>query len=186
ALAVFNSAGDRSVVARATEMLHDDDLEARTEALAYLTQHAAIDPLAAIRDLGDFPDASVRAGMVSFLPRPGRSQTLDAARALLDAMVEDSVPDGLPGRLEAARLTGVLPPGFGRAIGRLLRDPEVEVARQAMRSVSLRPRPEFLPELLAGLGHPELADDAARALASLGDVVVDALGDHLDGGSTSL
>jgi ATP:ADP antiporter, AAA family len=132
ALAVFNSAGDRSVIARATEMLHDDDLETRTEALTYLTQHAAIDPLAAIRDLGDFPNASVRAGMVSFLARPGRSQNLDAARALLDAMVEDSVPEGLPGRLEAARLAGVLPPGFGRAIGRLLRDPDLEVARQAM------------------------------------------------------
>src|SRR5262249_61076198 len=132
------------------------------------------------------PDASGAPGLARFLARPGRGQNIDAARALLDAMVEDGVPDGLPGRLEAARLAGVLPPGFGRAIGRLLRDADVEVARQAMRSVSLRPRPEFLPELLAGLGHPELADDAARALASLGDVVVDALGDHLDGGSTSL
>jgi AAA family ATP:ADP antiporter len=182
ALAVLNTASDRSVIPRVAEMLHDEDLEVRTEALAYLTQHAAIDPLAAIRELGDFPDASVRAGMVTFLARPGRTQNLEAARVLLDAMVEDALPEGRPVRLEAARLAAVLPQGFGRAIGRLLRDPDVEVARQAMRAVGRKQRPEFVPELLAGLAHPELADDAARSLASLGDGVVEALRKRLDSG----
>jgi AAA family ATP:ADP antiporter len=186
ALALLNSAGDRSVIARAAEMLQDDDLQVRTEALAYLTHHAAIDPLAAIRDLGDFPDASVRAGMVSFLARPGPTQNLEAARALLDAMVDDALPEGRPARLEAARLAAVLPEGFGRAIGRLLRDPEVEVARQAMTAVGRKRRSEFVPELLAGLARPELADDAGRSLASLGDRVVESLRERVGAEDTPL
>jgi AAA family ATP:ADP antiporter len=186
ALALLNAAGDRSVIPRVFEMLHQEDFEARTEALAYLSQHAGIDPLAAIRELGDFSDGSVRAAMVSFLARPGRTQNLEAARALLDAMVDDAEPDGREARLEAARLTAVLPEGFGRAIGRLLRDPEVEVARQAVRGVGRKRRPEFVPELLARLAHPDLADDAGRSLAALGDTAVEPLQESLHAEDTPL
>jgi AAA family ATP:ADP antiporter len=178
-LALLDAASDPSAIDRAREMLHDDDLEARTEALAYLTHHAGLDPLSAIRELGDFTDGSVRAGMVSFLARPGPTQNIDAARALLDAMVEEPDPDGRTARLEAARLAGLLPRGFGRAIGRLLRDPEVDVASLAIRAVGRTKRAEFLPELLLRLGHPELSDDAARSLAALGDLVVEPLRDRL-------
>ena len=48
-------------------------LEVRTEALLYLTEHAHIDPLTLIEQLGDFPDFSIRAAMVAFLARPGRA-----------------------------------------------------------------------------------------------------------------
>ena len=175
ALSLLDATGDRSVVARAFEMLHDDDLETRTEALAYLTRHAGIDPLAAIRELGDFREVSVRAGMVAFLARPGRTQNLEAARALLDAMVGEPEPEGRASRLEAARLAASLPDGFGNALGRLLRDPDVEVARLAMRAVARGKRAEFVPELLACLAHPELGEDAARGLAGLGEAALEPL-----------
>jgi AAA family ATP:ADP antiporter len=179
ALSLLDAARDPSAIARAHEMLHDEDLEARTEALAYLTHHAGLDPLAAIRELGDFSDGSVRAGMVSFLARPGPTQNLEAARALLDAMVIEPDPEGHPARLEAARLAGLLPDGFGRAIGRLLRDPEVDVAGEAIRAVGRTRRAQFVPELLLRLAHPDLSDDAARSLAGLGDGVVEALRERL-------
>lgn len=186
ALSILDAAGDRSVAPRALEMLSDSDLETRTEALAYLTHHAELDPLAAIRELGDFSECSVRAGMVSFLARPGRSQNLEAARALLDAMVDEPEPEGRDARIEAARLAGTLPEGFGRALGRLLRDKDVEVARLALRAVDVKKRAEFLPELLALLAHPELSDDVARTLESLGDVAVEPLRRHLFAAETPL
>ena len=186
ALSLLDAAGDRSAAPRAFEMLKDDDLETRTEALAYLTHHADLDPLRAIRELGDFREGSVRAGMVSFLARPGKAQNLEGARALLDAMVNEPGPEGQAARLEAARLVATLPAGFGRALGRLLRDPEVEVARLALRAVDVNRRGEFTPELLAILAHPELSDDVARALGSLGDVAVEPLRQHLFAAETPL
>ncbi len=186
ALSLLDAAGDRSVIPRAFEMLKDDDLETRTEALAYLTHHAEIDPLAAIRELGDFSEGSVRAGIVSFLARPGKTQNLDAARALLDAMLDEPQPQGRAARLEAARLAATLPDGFGRALGRLLRDPDVEVARLALRAVGRKKRAEFLPELLARLADPELSDEVAQTLGGLGDPVVEPLRQHLLSAEASL
>ena len=186
ALSLLDAAGDRTVAPRAFELLRDGDLETRTAALAYLAHHANVDPLGAIRRLGDFAECSVRAGMVSFLARPGRTQNLEAARALLDAMVAETGPDGRAARLEAARLTAVLPEGFGRAIGRLLRDDEVEVARLAIRAVGAKKRAEFVPELLARLGHPQLSDDAERSLGALGDEALPPLRDLLFDPAASL
>jgi AAA family ATP:ADP antiporter len=110
--------------------------------------------------------------MVSFLARPGPGQNLEAARALLDAMVAEADPEGRSTRLEAARLAGVLPSGFGRAIGKLLRDEEVDVARLAIRAVGAKKRAEFVPELLARLGHPQLSQDAELSLGALGDAAL--------------
>ena len=157
ALSLLDAAGDRSVAARAFELLKDDDLETRTEALAYLTHHADLDPLAAIRELGDFREGSVRAGMISFLARPGKGQNLDAAHVLLDAMVEEPEPEGRVARLEAARLAGTLPKGFGRTLGRLLRDKDVEVARLALRAVDRRSAPSSCPSFSPSSPTPSSA-----------------------------
>lgn len=186
ALSLLDAAGDRTVAARAFELLRDPDLETRTAALAYLAHHADLDPLRAIQSLGDFAECSVRAGMVSFLARPGRSQNLEAAHVLLDAMVAEPDPEGRSTRLEAARLTGTLPPGFGRALGRLLRDADLEVARFAIRAVGAQKRAEFVPELLARLAQPQLSDDAERSLAALGDAALPPLRDLLFDAATSL
>ena len=51
-----------------------------------------VDPLAQIQKLGDFEDFSIRAGMAAFLASPGPAQNLDAARALLEAMVRVTAP----------------------------------------------------------------------------------------------
>jgi AAA family ATP:ADP antiporter len=60
-----------------------------------------------------------------------------------------------------------------------MRDGEVDVARLAIRAVGARKRAEFVPELLARLGHPELSDDAARSLAGLGEAAVPPLRERL-------
>ena len=47
-----------------------------------------------IEQLGDFEDFSIRAAVVAFLARPGRTQNVDAARLLLSKMVEEPGEDG--------------------------------------------------------------------------------------------
>ena len=48
-----------------------------------------VDPLSQIQKLGDFEDFSIRAGMAAFLASPGPAQNPVAARALLEAMVNE-------------------------------------------------------------------------------------------------
>jgi AAA family ATP:ADP antiporter len=179
ALAVLASASDGSIVPEVERLLTDPDLETRTDALLYLAYHTRIDPLARIEALGDFPDFSIRAGMVAFLAAPGRLQNVDAARLLLAGMVRESGPDGRRHRLEAARLIGALPDVFGDELAELLRDPDVEVVRHAIRAVGRLKKRACLPLLLHHLGNADLTTDVIEALGRLGDGIVGTVRDLL-------
>ena len=50
--------------------------------------------------------------MAAFLAKPGPAQNLDAARAILVAMVSETGSDGRRTRLEAAQLLGAVPDHF--------------------------------------------------------------------------
>lgn len=183
ALAILRAAGDRSVVPRVEEMLHDRDLDTRTEALLYLAYVMHEDPLARVRKLGDFPDFSIRAGIVACLARPGRMQNLDAARLVIDRMLDEHGAGGQRARLEAARLIAALPQElageFDGHLQRLLDDPDPDVLRQAIRAVGRFRQPAPAARVLARLGDPALQSDAAETLARLGDPIVPLLRAHL-------
>ena len=179
AISILTAAGDKTVLPQIDLLLHDPHLEVRTEALLYLTHHARIDPLARIEELGNFGDFSIRSAIVAFLARPGEAQNLEAARMLLDAMVEQSGPEGQRARLEAARLICVLPDHFDHELRRLLADPDVEVARQAICAVGTLRKRRFIPRVLAWLTDPQLATHVAEALAKFGDRIVGTVRDHL-------
>ena len=179
ALSILSAAGDRSVLPEVEQMLQDDDLETRTEALAYLARHAHLDPLDRIRELGDFHDVSVRAAMVAFLARPGETQNLEAARAIIEAMLGEPGPEGGRARLEVARLMASLPDEFGTQLGRLLQDRDVEVARLAIRAVGRLQKRELVREVVDLLAHPQLGAEAAQALAGIGERIVGTLRDRL-------
>ncbi len=97
-------------------MLSDPSLDVRTEALLYLTAFDQVDPLERIEQLGDFDDFSIRAALVAFLARPGRTQNVEAAKLLLSKMVEEPGDDGRRTRLEAAKLVEMLPDLFDREL----------------------------------------------------------------------
>ena len=171
-LALLSSAGDRQIADQAARMLRDPDLGVRTEALLYLSREMGTDPLAQIQELGDFDDFSIRAGMAAFLASPGRSQNLEAARALLEAMARTTGPEGARDRAEAARLMALVPGAFPDLLALLIGDEDEEVARQAVRTARVIAREELAGPLIAALGRPELVDEAADALGRLGDSVV--------------
>lgn len=172
ALAMLAAAGDPEIAQRATEMLHDSDLEVRTEALLYVTREMGADPLTLLEQLGDFEDFSIRAGMSAFLASAGPSQNLVAARAILEAMVWSEGPEGVRDRAEAARLLALVPE-FTDLLILLAGDPDPEVARQAIRSARDVHNPVQLSVLFDALARPELADEAATALAQHGEPVID-------------
>jgi len=167
ALAILNEAEDRSVVPQAEALLRDPHLEVRTEALLYLSRHADVDPLARLRDLGDYPDFSVRAAVVSVLARLGEER-LEAALPLFESMVAEAGAEGRRTRLEAARLAERQPLPFADTLRRLIADEDDEVARTAIRAVARHGAGPFVDALLARLGEPPLAADAADALVAAG------------------
>jgi ATP:ADP antiporter, AAA family len=186
ALAILAEAGDRELLSRARAMLRDRDVAVRTEALLYVSRELGVDPLREIERLGDFEDFSIRAGMAAFLASPGPSRNMEAARIILEGMVHAAGPDGARERAEAARVIALVPDAFLDLLAVLLRDEDVAVARQAIRSARTVAREELIPPLLAALGDTQLADEAADALARFGNTVVPILAERLPDESTPL
>ena len=132
AVRILDESHDEAVEPLVEKLLYDPELAVRTQALLYLAHHSRIDPLDRIEQLGEFSDFSIRAAMVSFLSQPGTHTNIDAARLLLDRMLEDDVPRT---RYEAARLLELLPDHFEDQIRAVLTDGEVEQVRHAIHAV---------------------------------------------------
>jgi AAA family ATP:ADP antiporter len=178
AIAILSAAGDKSAVSEVQGLLRDPELAVRTEALLFLSHHGRIDPLTAIEQLGDFPDFSVRSAVVAFLAQPGEAQNLEAARSILDSMVNEEGEEGLRHRVEAARLLGELPDCFDPLLSRLLADSDTRVACEAIHSVGVLRKRRLVPELLDRLADHNLAPAATQALSRFGDSIVGGLRDH--------
>jgi AAA family ATP:ADP antiporter len=170
ALAILAAAGDMESAGEAAALLRDPDIGVRTEALLYLTQREGGDPLDKIQELGEVEAFSIRAAMAAFLVGPARN--LDAARAVLEAMKRTPGPHGARDRLEAARLIALAPDAFVDLLSDLIRDEDVEVARQAIRSSRVVSTASVVPPLVDSLGRAELVDEATDALATFGNAIL--------------
>lgn len=179
AVALLARAGDPSVKADVEALLGDPSLEVRTEALLYLTVFDPADPLLRIEQLGDFEDFSIRAALVAFLARPGRTQNVEAARLILSRMVEEEGVDGGRTRLEAAKLIEILPDLFDRELRTLLDDDHVDVARAAIAAVGRLKKRTLIDRVIDRLREPDLAEAATAALGQFGDRIVGTLRDYL-------
>ena len=179
ALAMLSAARDTAISGIATKLLRDPDLGVRTEALLYVTREMRVDPLRQLEKLGDVEDFSIRAGMAAFLASPGPSQNLDAARVMLTAMAGSDGPDGDRDRLQAARVLALVPGLFTDLLVRLIGDPDLAVARQAIAAASVVMRDEVVAALIGALIRPDLASDAAISLARYGNPLVPELSRRL-------
>jgi AAA family ATP:ADP antiporter len=179
ALRLLARQGDPAMMADVERMLYDPHLEVRTEALLYLTQHSHLDPLERIEQLGDFPDFSLRAAMAAFLARPGKSQNVDAARAIVSAMVAESGPDGRRVRLEAAQLLGAVPDLFEQDLRKLLDDPDTDVVAAAIRAVGRLKKRSLIPRVIKRMAQPRLTAVAVEVFAGMGDAISGTLRDYL-------
>src|SRR5687767_13654405 len=169
AIKLLARAGDASVKEQVETLLKDPNLAVRTEALLYLTAFDKVDPLERIEQLGDFEDFSIRAALVAFLARPGATQNVDAARLLLQKMVEESGEEGRRTRLEAARLLAILPDIFEKELRTLLEDEDVEIARTAITAVGALKKRSMVGALVDRMAEPALSEVTVSALAKFGD-----------------
>ena len=179
AILVLRNRGDLSMIPRMEELLRDPDLTVRTEALLFLAQHTRVDPLTRIQDLGEFQDFSIQAATVAFLARSENGSNLDAARLILEGMIQDRGPAGARARVESARLIRLLPEHFASYLFQLLEDNDPAVLREAVRTALVYRKPELVPQLIMLLGNPEVRDAAIEALVHLGETIQDNLRDHL-------
>ena len=186
ALSLLRASGDREIAERAVELLKDSDLGVHTEALLYLTREMHVDPLSQIQKLGDFDDFSIRAGMAAFLASPGPAQNVIAARALIEGLVNEQGETHARDRAEAARLIALVPDGFLDLLSRLIKDENEEVAREAIRSAKTISREELVDPLMSALDRPDLADEAAAALASCGNAIIPEIEERLRDEHTSV
>jgi AAA family ATP:ADP antiporter len=183
AIAVLRESGDTSIHSTVVTLLHDDDLGVRTEALSYLMVHDHIDPIAHLAELGKFADFSILSATISFLARPGPAQNIDAAQVMLDVMVKETGEDGAPTRRAAARLVEALPDYFEGQLATLLQDADPEVARNALRSMSLLGKLSLAPLAVERLADPALSEDAIEALAGFENAILDILCGYLNDSS---
>jgi AAA family ATP:ADP antiporter len=186
AVEILDAAGGAGAAPAVEPLLRDPDLDTRTAALLYLAHHTGADPLVRIRELGDFADFSIQAGTIAFLGREGRSQNLEAARVLLDAMSSDTGEEGHRARLECARLAGRLPRELGDVLVRLLDDEAADVAGEAVISAGRLGDARFAAPLIAHLGRDDLREAAAEAIAAIGAGAVPALAAALAGHDRSV
>ncbi|MGB7220006.1 MAG: Npt1/Npt2 family nucleotide transporter, partial [Vicinamibacterales bacterium] len=184
AIALLAAADDGTVLPRVEQLLRDDDLGVRAEALLYLARLSNMDPLLRLAELDGMSGSSVISAIAQFLARPGPTQKLGAVRILLDTSLADEGPDGHQSRLEAARVIGSLPDCFEEQLTALLNDLAPDVVRLAIRSAASLEKVSAVPLVLPRLADPELSADAADALVALGDGAVPALRTALDAGAT--
>lgn len=181
ALRLLNESGVGGAAADVEPMIRDHDLETRTEALLYLSRYTRLDPIEAVRDLHEFPEFSIRASIAAFLAAPGRAQNIEAARAILRAMITDDGPEAGRVREEAARLVELRPEAFREELGWLLVSTEEseDVLRPAMRAAARLQDVTMAPFLIRRLDRAEIAEEAIRALADFGDAVLPIVGQAL-------
>jgi ATP:ADP antiporter, AAA family len=188
ALRLLNESGEGGAVADVEPMVRDEDLETRTEALLYLSRHARVDPLEAVRDLRDFPEFSIRASLAGFLAAPGPAQNVEAARLMVRAMTAEQGPDAGPVRREAARLVELRPEVLRERIPDLLAPGETdeEVLRHAIRAVGRLRDPDLAPLVIPRLDEGAVTVEAIQALADCGDAVLPVVREALTDETLSL
>jgi AAA family ATP:ADP antiporter len=178
AVELLDAAGDLWALPRVEEMLRDPDGGVRSAALLFLSHHAPLDPLTRIQELDGFQDVSVVSGIVSFLARSGDGERLPEARLLMSRLVNERGPDGKGSRLEAASLLSTLPDGFDDALDTLLLDDDPDVLRAAIHAAGKLRKRRVAPRLMELLVDARVRNEAADALAGMGDRVLGALRDQ--------
>jgi AAA family ATP:ADP antiporter len=99
----------------------------------------------------------------------------------LDKMAEDSGPDSLTARMEAAKAIGFMEPQapLVERLEGLLDDDSPEVRRYAIQSAAALKRRQDAPVLVRMLHNAVLREDAAEALRQFGPRIVGMMADYL-------
>jgi AAA family ATP:ADP antiporter len=188
ALHLLGETKQHGMAPQAEEMLADESLEVRAEAMQYLVTHEHKDPVLLLQTVSDVPAHCLQSAVAVHLARAGDPDWLKAAAHILQGMISETGPEGAASRREAARALGNLPgpAEFHAELARLLEDPDDEVAERALLSAGRIRILGLLPNIVDSLGHPRRLGAARAALAQYGDAAVETLRERLKDPTTSL
>jgi AAA family ATP:ADP antiporter len=159
-------------------MLKDSDADVRAAAVRALAVLSTEDASTVMRRYLDDPEPRVAATAAAVLANSRVEADWDAAEAAFSRLTQDTREIAAGARREvAASLARVTNQRFRPLLVLLVGDGDVEVARQAIRSVQAMGAfdPLFVPALVALLGHRVLKPVAREVLVGFGDDVLDAL-----------
>jgi ATP:ADP antiporter, AAA family len=159
-------------------MLNDQDADVRAAAVHALAVLSTEDASTVMRRHLDDPEPRVSATAAAVLANSRIEADADAAEAALARLTEDTREIAAGARREAAAaLARVSNPRFRPLLVPLIHDGDLDVARQAIRSVKAMGScdPLFVPALVALLGHRVLKPAARDVLVGFGDAVLDPL-----------
>ncbi|HUE89785.1 MAG TPA: Npt1/Npt2 family nucleotide transporter [Vicinamibacterales bacterium] len=172
------AAGDRWVTGIERVMHADADADVRlaaVRALAAVRREAAA---AMVRPYLTDSDPRLVVTAAAALGAGEDEDDIEAAADALSRLSADTREQAASARLEVARALGRLPgPRFGGLLISLLFDPNLAVAREALRSAGQRGAGDFLlvPPLVSLLRNRLLKREARQVLVGYGEAVVDAL-----------
>jgi AAA family ATP:ADP antiporter len=166
ALRLLGDAGDREVMPRMEKLLGDESLEVRAEALRYLVVHAGRDPLTLLNEGSHLPTHVIQGAVATYLARAEDREYEQAAKLILESLLNQAGPEAALARCEAARVLGLIPPPSELHVHlhQLLDDRNPEVVEQALLSAGKSRIPELLPMVIAKLAKPKLTAAARAAL----------------------
>ena len=158
--------------------LKDDEPDVRAEAVAVLASARREDALGLMRAYIGDPDPRIAATAAVALAESTDEADRDAAEKTMERLASDAREAGISSRRQAARaISRTTDPRFRRLLIPLMYDPEIEVAREAVRSARQMGDPDFLfvPSFVSLLRHRRLRNEARDVLVSYGEGVVDTL-----------
>ena len=156
-------------------LLNDEHLEVRTAAANCLATVGSDNPEEKLQTLLNHPVPSVRAAAVLCLMqnRDG-GEIRETCREVLEAILSHDDPDSTRARRDVAQ--ALCHPSTREIaeplIPRLLEDPDQEVRRSALRSVTRYTNPKWIPLLVVQLGIRRTRGAVLEALASYGPAVI--------------
>ncbi len=159
-------------------MLKDEDADVRAAAVHTLAALRKEEAATLMRTYLQDPEPRVATTAAVVLADSGRDADASAAEDALRRLIDDTRDAAAGARKEAAAaLSQIRHPRFHALLVPLLNDPDVDVAREAIRSArAMKPVDTvFVPALVSLLGHRVLKPAARDTLVSYGEEVLDAL-----------
>ena len=158
--------------------LKDDDPDVRAAAVEVIASVHSGDVLDLMRPYLKESDPRIVATAAVALAASSDESDLTAAQETLERLASDGRDSAVPGRREAARaITRTKDPRFRQLLTPLMNDPDVSVAREAIRSAHLLGDADllFVPTLVSLLRDRRLKNTARDVLVSYGENVIPAL-----------
>jgi HEAT repeat protein len=170
---------------RVKSLMHDDDAEVRVQAVMTYGALSGEDPLTFLEPYLESSDLKLRAAAIYSVVESAPPDGQLRAREILERLLETG--DAATRRAVAGALGRRPGPSpLHDLIGRLLRDPDIDVRRAAMRSAGRGQLRAHISTLIDALGDRQTEVAAREGLIGYGDRVVGTLGDYLSDRSVDL